>query len=264
MNKKEIVERLPQLKRKRGVPRLTTIKVLPPPPPIPDTQRPDRWSLSIFLDNSGEVWLIDDIDDQGFGDTVIYSRVDTVKGGAVESTLLENFLKRLNHPEHKEWWHIVAYGDQGFDFSAKNLNTSSKVGRDLRSSVGKIETLRQRARAYCQEERDVWSTPTIVATSGAKRYNSAGFRGTAGPKTEWLRHVVEPYIHKHYPELQRTLLRDFFETKLGWRLLLFTVPYWESSQPIEQVWAYKKLCCTQVVPREDCITAEGTDPLCDV
>ena len=116
MREKEIVERLPQLKCKSGVPRLTTIKVKPycdlsPPPPLPDTRRPDRWSLSIFLDNSGEVWLIDGIDDQGFNDAVIYSRVGKVKGVAVESTLLENFLKRLNHPEHKEWWYIVAYGE---------------------------------------------------------------------------------------------------------------------------------------------------------
>ena len=97
--------------------------------------------------------------------------------------------------------------------------------------------MRQRARAYCDEERRV--EYTYNRRDFGKRYNGAGFRGTAGPKTEWLRHAVEAFIRKHYPELQRTLLRDFFATKPGWRLM-FTVPYWASSQPIEQVWAFIK------------------------
>ena len=39
--------------------------------------------------------------------------------------------------------------------------------------------------------------------------------------------------------MQTTLLKEFFATMAGW-ILLFTVPYWASSQPIEQVWAFVK------------------------
>ena len=35
------------------------------------------------------------------------------------------------------------------------------------------------------------------------------------------------------------MLIEFFKSKAGWKLV-FTVPYWAGSQPIEQVWAYVK------------------------
>ena len=35
------------------------------------------------------------------------------------------------------------------------------------------------------------------------------------------------------------MLVEYFKTKAGWKLV-FTVPYWAGSQPIEQVWAYVK------------------------
>ena len=165
MSKKDIVERLPTLPRKPRVPALKKIKVKPyadspPPPPLPDTHRPDCWGQSIFLDNSGEVWLIDGVDDQGFGDAVVYSRVGKSKGGTVESTLLENFLARLNHPSHKERWYILAHGQQGVRFirAGKILNAHNKIPKGLRSSVEKINELRKRARDYCDEERNVTYT----------------------------------------------------------------------------------------------------------
>ena len=97
--------------------------------------------------------------------------------------------------------------------------------------------MRLRLRDYCDDEKGV--EYTYPFRDFTKRYNGGGFRGTGGPRTEWLRHAVQAHISKHYPELQRTLLGDFFASKEGWRLL-FTVPYWASSQPIEQVWAYIK------------------------
>ena len=100
-----------------------------------------------------------------------------------------------------------------------------------------IRTLRLRLRHYCDEERAV--RYTYSRRDFGKRYNGGGFRGTAGPKTEWLKHAVQEWLAEFYPELQSTLLREFFKTKVGW-LLLFTVPYLASSQPIEQVWALVK------------------------
>ena len=183
--------------------------------------------------------MIDGVDDQGFGDAVIYSRVGGKKGGAVESTMLETFLLRLNHASHAQRWYILGRGEQVVRFiRAKNiLASNNKVPVRLRRTEGDIRALRQRARSYCDEEREV--TYTYVLRDFGKRYNGGGFRGTGGPKTEWLRHAVQAWIAKHYPELQGTLLTEFFKTKVGW-ILMFTVPYWASSQPIEQVWAYIK------------------------
>ena len=244
MTKSEIVERLPTLPRKPRVPRLRSIKVkpyadLPAPPPLPDTRKPSEWSNFVFLDNTGEVWLIDGVDDQGFGDAVVYSRIGKSKGGTVESTLVPNIVERMNHPDHKQRWHMIGYGSQAVRFirAAKVLNGVNKIPTVLRKSAARIDELRLRIRRYCDNEKEV--EYTYPFRDFAKRYNGGGFRGTGGPKTEWLRHAVEAFIKKHYPELQRTLLGDFFATKEGWRLL-FTVPYWASSQPIEQVWAYIK------------------------
>ena len=97
--------------------------------------------------------------------------------------------------------------------------------------------LRDRCQAYCANEHKL--VIRYVKRDFGKRYNGNGFKGTGGPKTEWLRHAVNAYIVKHYPELQQTLLKRFFATKEGW-VLIFTVPYWASSQPIENVWAYVK------------------------
>ena len=243
MSKTDIVERLRHLQRKRGVPRLTKIKVKPfadniIPPALPCTRTPTAWSNCVFLDNSGEVWVIDGIDDQGFGDAVIYSRIGASKAGSVESTLLPSFLSRLNHNQHRERWYILGVGDPAVRWVRADgiLNSANKVPRQRRSDVAAITRLRRRCRQYAVSERAV--TYTYRLSDLDKRYNGNGFRGTGGPPTEWLRAAVDVYVKKHYPELQRTMLMQFFEDQ-GW-MLVFTVPYWASSQPIEQVWAYVK------------------------
>ena len=90
---------------------------------------------------------------------------------------------------------------------------------------------------YCNNERR--TEYTFRASDFGKRYNGAGFRGTGGPKVEWLKYAVNKYLDEHYPELKSTMLMEFFKMKQGWKLV-FTVPYWAASQPIEQVWAYMK------------------------
>ena len=123
--------------------------------------------------------------------------------------------------------------------AAKVLNRVNKIPTVLSKSAAslytpigvraRIDELRLNIHRYCDDEKEV--EYTYPFRDFAKRYNGGGFRGTGGPKTEWLRHEVEAFIKKHYPELQLTLLGNFFVTKEGWRLL-FTVPYWASSQPI--------------------------------
>ena len=103
MTKEDIADRLRTLPRKRGVRRLTKIKVKPyentqAPPPLPSTTVPDTWSQYVFLDNTGELWLIDGVNDEGYGDAVIYSRVGARKAGSVESTLVEEFTATRARP----------------------------------------------------------------------------------------------------------------------------------------------------------------------
>ena len=243
MSKTEIVDRLKHLPRKRGVRKLREIKVKPyadnpAPPPLPSTQIPTTWNGAFFLDNGGEIWSIDGVDDQGFGDAVVYSRVGVAKAGAVESTLLPNFTARLNHPEHKERWYLLGSGDPALRFvrSSGILNAANKVPWRDRANELAIRRLRQQCRQYVANEKTV--TYTYKLADLDKRYNGRGFRGSGGPPTEWLRAAIDKFIKKNYPELQRTMLMQFFEDA-GWKLV-FTVPYWASSQPIEQVWAYVK------------------------
>ena len=194
MSKEAIVERLRTLPRKAGVRKLKRITVKPyadqpPPPPLPCIQTPEAWAGFVFLDNGGEVWLIDGIDDQGFGDVVVYSRVGSKKGGAVESTSVEVFLQRLQCESHAQRFYMIGHGEQAVRFvRGENLLVNNKVPRRLRATRDDIVRLRERARQYCDREKEV--TYSYNLRDFMKRYNGGGFRGTGGPKTEWLRHSV--------------------------------------------------------------------------
>ena len=98
-----------------------------------------------------------------------------------------------------------------------------------------MRALRCRCQQHTEDEK-AW-TFTYSSRQFNKRYNGGGFKGTGGPKGDWFRHAVEEYLNEHYPELKMTLLMRYFKDE-GWELV-FTVPYWASSQPIEQVWAYE-------------------------
>ena len=244
MSKEEIVERLQRLPRKRGLRRLANITVKPfadslPPPPLPPIQSPEQFAGYIFLDEVGAVWQIDGVNDEGYGEAVVYARIGQTRAGSVESTLVDVFVDRLS-PEcqHRQRWYLLGYGDPAIRFARQHLLTQSnnKVPQRLRGSEAAVDTLREQCREHCLNERTV--EYTYPKRRWGMRYNGNGFMGTGGPKGEWLRHAVDAYIKKHYPEMQETLLQGFFK-KEGWRLV-FTVPYWASSQPIEQLWAYVK------------------------
>ena len=118
----------------------------------------------------------------------------------------------------------------------KILGANNKVSAALRTCTEDVENLRAHYRAYAHTEKNI--KYTYRARDFSKRYNGNGFKGTGGPRTEWLRCAVNKYVREHYPELQSTILKEFFKS-LDW-ILLFTVPYWADSQPIEQIWAYIK------------------------
>ena len=51
-------------------------------------------------------------------------------------------------------------------------------------------------------------------------------------------YAVDEYIKVNHPYLRETKVIRMFREK-GWQII-FTVPYWAKSQPIELAWAYVK------------------------
>ena len=71
-----------------------------------------------------------------------------------------------------------------------------------------------------------------------EKYNDNGKKGSGGPPTDLLCQACDNYIKRHHPHLRQTrVMRRFAE--LGWEII-WTVPYWAKSQPIELVWTYIK------------------------
>ena len=67
----------------------------------------------------------------------------------------------------------------------------------------------------------------------AEKYNGGGAKGCGGPPADLLRRACDEYIKHHHPELRQTRVMRRFEG-LGWNII-WTVPYWVKSQPIELV-----------------------------
>ena len=174
--------------------------------------------------------MVDGLTDEGFGDAIVYTKVGKKKFGAVESSLVDDFRRLLQHDF--QW---VGYGEHALRFirSSGLLNRMGKVRKDQRTRGGHI-------RSQCKDFFGGAATTTFTypVCDVTKNYNGSGQRGTGGPKTEWLRAAVDAYIIENRPELRMTKVMRLF-VELGW-FIIFTVPYWAKSQPIELVWAYIK------------------------
>ena len=72
----------------------------------------------------------------------------------------------------------------------------------------------------------------------SETYNGNGKKGSGGPPADLLRRACDDYIKRHHPHLRQTRVMCRFE-ELGWNII-WTVPYWAKSQPIELVWEYIK------------------------
>ena len=108
MSKEDICERLSKLTHKRGVHKLTKTTITPysdnpPPPALPSVRIPDHnaWDNFVVLENTGELWIIDGMSDQGHGEVIVYSRVGQIKRGVTESTHVQTFIARLTTDHHK-------------------------------------------------------------------------------------------------------------------------------------------------------------------
>ena len=136
------------------------------------------------MENTGELWLIDGLSDQGHGEVIVYSRIGLIKGGATESTYVQSFINRLTTEDHKQRWYLIGYGESTVRWARgkKVLGKSNKVPLDSRRTPADVMSLRVAARCYARTEKDI--KYTYRARDFAKRYNGAGFKGTGGPKAE--------------------------------------------------------------------------------
>ena len=199
-----------------------------PPANIPGTPwaEYEQW---VFIDKStGEVFLIDGLSDQGYGDVIVYARVTKKKTGAVESTLIADFRRLLN-----EDFQLIGRGPAAVRYARRIMNARGKVPPRLRSRTAHMRDACRRYTESCVDVEFEYDTVDVDET-----YNGAGEKGTGGPKLEWLRPAMDAYIDAHHPELHHTKVMRLFES-LGYELI-FTVPYWSKSQPAELAWAYDK------------------------
>ena len=128
---------------------------------------------------------------------------------------------------------FVGYGEHAVRFCRQSgIMRRNVVPKNLRNA--------RRVRAECKRffASVQATTYTYSIDDIHKKYNGSGGKGTGGPKGEWLTFAVDEYIKTHHPHLRETKVIRMFREK-GWQII-FTVPYWAKSQPIELAWAYVK------------------------
>ena len=184
----------------------------------------------VFFERStGVCWLLDGLSDEGFGDAFVYTKVGNKKFGNVESSLSDDFRRLL-----AEDFSFIGHGEHAIRFvRSKLINPRGKVPKQKRQQSARI---RRECKAFFA--RTATTTFRYKVCDLHQQYNGGGQKGTGGPKSEWLKAAVDAYIIANHPELRMTKVMRLF-LDLGW-FIIFTVPYWAKSQPIELAWAYVK------------------------
>lgn len=198
-------------------------------PPNPAASASDFAGWVFYERSTGHCWLVDGLSDEGYGDAFVYSKVGSKKFGAVESSLEDDFRRLL-----VDDFELIGMGEHAIRFvRLKLLGNGGKVPRQRRQQGARI-------RRECRQffARTANTSFKYRVRDLHLQYNGAGQKGTGGPKTEWLKAAVDDYIIANHPELRMTKVMRLFRD-LGW-FIIFTVPYWAKSQPIELVWAYVK------------------------
>ena len=181
----------------------TVIKVSPyageeqqiePPANLPGTPWADYEQWVLVESTSGLAYYIDGMSDQGYGDAIVYVRISGKKLGAIESTLVDDFRRLLNDD-----FQLVGRGPAAIRYVRSIFGADNKVTRNKR---GRGEFMRRKCREYTLRSRTV--TFTYRTENICENYNGAGFKGTGGPKLEWLRPAVDAFIEKHHPRLHMT------------------------------------------------------------
>ena len=181
--------------------------------------------------SDGAMWLVDGLSDEGFGEAIVYTRICAKKFGSVESTLVDDFKRLVRDGEYV----LIDYGEHAVRFCRQSgvMNKHNRIPANRRRGVRRI---RADCKSFFAAVRATTYTYSIDDID--KKYNGAGGKGTGGPKGEWLEYAVDEYIKVHHPHLRETKVIRMFRER-GWQII-FTVPYWAKSQPIELAWAYVK------------------------
>ena len=180
-----------------------TIKVNPyegeeqqkdPPSNLPGTPWADYEQWVIIESTTGLAYYIDGMSDQGFGEVIVYVRVTAKKMGAVESTMVEDFRRLLTDD-----FQLIGRGPAAIRYVRTILGPGNKVPRNKRT---RGDYLRRKCTEYTIRSRDIRFT--YRTESICEKYNGSGFKGTGGPKLEWLRPAVDAFIDEHHPRLHMT------------------------------------------------------------
>ena len=202
---------------------------LEPCPPVPTSvSPPHEFEGWVFCEKStGECYMVDGQSDEGDGNVIVHTRVGRARFGNVESAFEDDF-RRLMADDFM----FVGQGKAALMYVRTIMNARGKVPRTKRQ----VERLQKACTAYENRLRQtLWRYPV---TKIAETYNGNGDKGSGGPPAHLLLRTCDEYIKHHHPELQMTRVMRRFE-QLGWNII-WTVPYWAKSQPIELVWAYIK------------------------
>ncbi len=185
----------------------------------------DGW---VFFERStGECYMVDGLSDEGEGNVVIYTRVASKRFGAVESTFEQDFRLLL-----ADDFCFVGRGGPAVLYLRSVMGQHANLARNNRDPAKHI-------RACARHRTKLLTTKWKYEVKDVdKKYNGNGTKGTGGPSGDLLGGAADAWIAKHHPHLQMTEIKKRF-AELGWGLI-FTVPYWAKSQPIELAWAYIK------------------------
>ena len=198
-------------------------------PPLPTSTDPvHRLEGWVFCEKTtGECYMVDGESDEGQGNVVVHTRVGRTRFGAVESAFEDDF-RRLMQDDFL----FVGHGESALMYVRSLMNTRAKVPTNKRQA----HRLQRGCVGYAERLRGtVWR---YAVDKIAEKYNGGGAKGSGGPPADLLRCACDEYIKRHHPELRQTRVMRRFE-ELGWNII-WTVPYWAKSQPIELVWAYVK------------------------
>ena len=195
--------------------------------PEPTAPLRDFAGWSFFEKSTGECYMIDGCSDEGHGPVMVHTRIGSKRFGAVESAREDDFRRLL-----QDDFVFVGRGDAALLYLRTKMNAQAKLPHRERNST---QHVRQCRRFLDRLRSTEWEYDVADL---AKKYNGNGLKGTGGPTGPQLRSACDAYIDEHHPELHKTrVMRRFAE--LGWEII-FTVPYWAKSQPIELAWALVK------------------------
>ena len=202
---------------------------LPVSPPVPTpASRCHDFEGWVFCEKStGEVYMVDGQSDEGNGNVIIHTRLGRKRFGAVESAFEDDFRRLMTDD-----FIFVGFGEGAQMFVRSIMDAKAKVPVNRRNA----RRLQRACSAFIERIRSTrwrYSVDKLAET-----YNGNGAKGTGGPSGELLRKACDAYIEQHHPELRLTRVMLRFK-ELGWEII-WTVPYWSKSQPIELAWAIIK------------------------